>query len=85
MPLSRRTATEERTLEAVGSMPLFGLVTPACLHWVSCTAAVVLGLCRTLKDRHDLHHTALGIIPELIRDALFQIRRSDNGPDGCPF
>jgi hypothetical protein len=27
-----------------------------CMHWLSCTAALLLGLCRPLKDCHDLHH-----------------------------
>jgi hypothetical protein len=27
-----------------------------CMHWLSCTAPLLLGLCRPLKDCHGLHH-----------------------------
>src|SRR5215217_528036 len=83
-PQPRLKTGAQRALEGVGCAAAFGLVT-ACLHWSSCTAAMLLDLCRMLKDRHDLHHTTLGIVPQPIRDALFQMRRSDDGPDGGPF
>jgi len=47
--------------------PVVRLGHTAFLHCVSCTAALLLALCQTLKDRHDLHHTALGIIPAPMR------------------
>jgi hypothetical protein len=46
---------------------------PSALGLLHGTASV-MGLCRTLKDRHGAHNTPLGIIPALIREALFQIR-----------
>ena len=42
-------------------------------------AALILGLCRMLKDRHDLHQMTLGIIPAHIRDAPFKVGRDDEG------
>ena len=47
--------------------PVVRLGHAAFLHGVSCAAALLLALCQTRKDRHDLHHTALGIMPEPMR------------------
>src|SRR5215831_5561835 len=57
----------------------FGLVAlPACTGSPP-QAALGMGLCWTLKDRHDLHQTTLSIIPAHIRDALFQVGCDDDG------
>ena len=37
------------------------------------------GLCRTLEDRHDLHHTPLGLIPEPMRNPLGRRPRNEMG------
>jgi hypothetical protein len=75
----RAEARHERRLLAVACKRLFGLVAPPACPGSPTQAALVMGLCRTLKDRHDLHQSTLGIIPAHIRDASFQVGRDDDG------
>ena len=53
------------------------------MYHIFYTATLLLGLCRTLKDRHDLHQTTLGIILAHIRDAPFQVGRDDDSHAEC--
>src|SRR5215510_9558977 len=72
-PLPEAGARNERTLEGVGCSRWFGLVAPPACPESPTQAALVMALCRTLKDRHDLRQTTLGKIPQHIGRAHVEV------------